>query len=108
MKNFSKLLAMLLMGAFIVTIGCKEDDDSDEVCEKNDLAIGSCSADEITLCCDADKSCYYLYKGNRYENKTKLEEFCKTASISPEEIRVQLDAITARLIEEARSAALCQ
>ena len=107
MKKVLRLSAFLLVGFSMATFfACS--DDKEESCDKFDENVGTCSKDDITACCDDAGSCYYLYKGNRYENETKLATVCASGSaMSMDEVKIQLDDFTAKLINEARSAAIC-
>ncbi len=105
MKKHFKLIPMLLMGFLLMTTSCEDDDES---CQQFDSDVGSCAAEDITTCCNDDGSCYYLYKTIRYDSVDELAEVCKDGSVSMEEINLQIDDFTKKLIKEARGAAVCK
>lgn len=108
MKKNIKLFGFYTLGLFLATlVACS--DDSKESCDKFDDNVGTCSADDITACCDDGGSCYYIYKGEEYSNVNDLASVCQSGSaMSLQEISMQLDNFTIQLIEEARTAAICQ
>ncbi|MBS2098060.1 hypothetical protein [Carboxylicivirga linearis] len=108
MKLQIKLSAYLIMSLFAFsTYSCSEDDP--ESCKTPDQDIGTCSADDITVCCDDEGSCYYIYQGTNYDDVTDIATVCASAStIDINSIKIQLDAFTSQLIDEARSAAICK
>jgi len=108
MKKLIKLMPGLLLMFSLSMVGCS-DDDSEESCNKNDSNIGTCSADDITACCDDGGSCYFIYKGKEYATAGDLASECQSSSAYElKAIEMQLDAITTQLINEARTAALCE
>jgi hypothetical protein len=110
MKNFFKLMPFLLMVIFAGTIvSCSDDDDNnDESCDQFDDNVGTCSAADITACCDDEGACYYLYKGDRYNDVNALAAQCASGSaMQIQDLELQLDNFTVQLINEARTAALC-
>ncbi|MCU4162973.1 hypothetical protein [Carboxylicivirga caseinilyticus] len=108
MKLVTKLSAFLIMGLFAFsTFGCSEEDP--ESCNTPDQDIGTCSADDITVCCDDEGSCYYVYQGTNYDNVNDIAAVCASAStIELNSVVIQFDALTTQLINEARSAAICK
>jgi len=96
------------MGLFAFsTYSCSEDDP--ESCNTPDQNIGTCSADDITVCCDDEGSCYYIYQGTNYDNVNEIATVCASAStIDFNSVKIQLDTFTSQLIDEARSAAICK
>lgn len=107
MKNHFKLMSFLFMGFFAFsTICCSED--PKESCNQPDQNIGTCSADDITVCCDDEGSCYYVYEGTNYNDVNDIAAVCAAGSnIELNSITIQLDDFTKQLINEARSAAIC-
>lgn len=107
MKKTLRLFLFLMMGFSMTTfVACSED--SEESCDKFDENVGTCSAEDITACCDDGGSCYYLYQNERYENETALATVCASGSaMTMTELEIQLDDFTAKLIDEARTAAIC-
>nr|WP_321408114.1 hypothetical protein [uncultured Carboxylicivirga sp.] len=108
MKNSNKILSFLFMGIFTLTsVACS--DDPSESCDQFPLDTGSCSAEDITACCDDNQNCYYLYKNEDTQlTLDDLKDKCQVSSIEMSELKLQLDAFTAQLINEARSAAICK
>lgn len=108
MKQKFGLLGLFGLGLLLSTmVACS--DDSKESCGNFDDNVGTCSADDITACCDDSGSCYYIYKDVKYANVTDLATVCTSGSaMEIQEVSLQLDAFTAQLIEEAKTAALCQ
>ncbi|TRX71831.1 hypothetical protein [Carboxylicivirga sp. M1479] len=108
MKKQARLYAFALLGLFSISLmSC--DDDPEESCNKNEDDIGTCSADDITACCDDGGSCYFIYQGEEYSSATELANICKPGSAQQlKAFEIQLDDITMQLINEARSAAICQ
>lgn len=106
-KNF-KLIGIYTLGVFLTAmVACS--DDTKESCDKFDENVGTCSADDITACCDDGGSCYYVYKGEEYSNVNDLASVCQSGSaMNLQEIKLQLDNFTMQLIDEARAAAICQ
>lgn len=109
MKKKFGFIGSLGISLLLSTMVACSNDDSKESCDKFDENVGTCSADQITACCDDGGSCYYLYQGDKYNNVTDLATVCTSGStMELQEISLQLDAFTTRLIDEARTAALCQ
>jgi hypothetical protein len=108
MKTYLKLLPFLFLGIFSAAVsGCTEE--NKESCDAKEQDVGTCSAEDITICCDDAGSCYYTYQGDKY-SLDELASQC-SAGKTVEEIRLinlQIDGITSRLIEEAKLAAICQ
>ncbi|WP_439184951.1 hypothetical protein [Carboxylicivirga taeanensis] len=109
MKKVVKLFAFALLGMATLTLSSCGSDDPEESCNKNDQDIGTCSAADITACCDDEGSCYFLYGGDKYSSAGDLAIKCQSSSaIQLKTIELELDAITEQLINEARAAAICQ
>ncbi|WP_430813071.1 hypothetical protein [Carboxylicivirga sp. RSCT41] len=107
MNKLVKILPAVLLMFSLSIVGCS-DDDSEETCNKNDSNIGTCSADDITACCDDSGSCYFIYQGTEYASAGDLAAVCQSSSaMQLKAIEMELDAITQQLINEARTAALC-
>jgi hypothetical protein len=106
-KRFFYLPFMLLSLLVFVQIGCSSD--PEEVCEQYEACENS-----ATTCCTDETTCYYEYGGKKYpDTEAGLNELL--AAMCPQsskaEIRImqeELKAKTIKLIEEARTAALCQ
>ncbi|WP_430810420.1 MULTISPECIES: hypothetical protein [unclassified Carboxylicivirga] len=107
MKKNMKRVGFLSLGLLLTAlVACSED--TKESCDRFDRDVASCSADDITACCDDGGSCYYVYKGKEYSDVNDLAAVCQSGSaMHIEDIALQLDNFTLQLIEEARTAALC-
>jgi len=112
MKKTLKLLrAMMICGLIFAGVGCSSDDDPEESCQKPDQNVGTCSADDITICCNDDEVCYYIYKGTEYAEADLADLAAACASGSAKQaisLQMELDSYTLELINQARKAAVCQ
>ncbi len=110
MKKLLKLLPFLTLGLLTGSlIGCSSNDGDKESCQKSEQNIGSCTADDITACCDANGACYYIYDNKNYELDEIASVCAKSGSVQQlKSVQIQLDVITKQLINEARLAAICQ
>ena len=109
MKKLLKLSPFIVFSLLTISlIGCSNDDDK-ESCTKSKQNIGTCSADDITACCDAESKCYYVYNGKNYSLDEIADMCAPNASAQHlKSTQLQLDVITQQLINEARSAAICR
>lgn len=109
MKKTLKLLNALLVGGLILAnVACSEDD-PEESCNKPNSDVGTCSADDLTICCNDNEVCYYIYKGTEYQESEldKLATACAASSAQIKSISLQLDEETQKVLNEARLCAVC-
>ncbi len=106
MKKLFRLLPVLLIGFMMMTTSCE--DDPEESCNKPDGDVENCSAEDISVCCDENGSCYYIYNGTTYQTVDDLAKLCATSVLAITNVKLQLDAFTKELIKEARMAADCK
>jgi hypothetical protein len=96
------LFALALMASFT---SCESDDE--ETCD--DTPLSQCPSADIATCCPDDGDCYYIYNGDKYTSKDDIVALCKPKA-SAQEIQLmqmELDKHTMQLLDEARSAAIC-
>ncbi len=115
-----KLIAFALLGALFMA-SCTESE-SDEFCENPDAVCPDDTAIEASSCC-TDQQCYWQYNGTTYncdgDNCTSVinqivADAC-VASANGEQLNVedievlklQMRAVTQKLLVEARGAAGC-
>ena len=107
-KNF-KFLPIIFLFALSASFSSCQKDKNEESCSKPPQDIGTCSADDITVCCDDNEVCYYEYNDVKYDNVDDIALVCSSSSTIEDMqlIKMQFDAITVKLIQEARTAAVC-
>lgn len=106
-KAILKFLPVLTIGLFALgTTSCSSD--NEESCNQFDSNVGSCSAEDITACCDDEGSCYYTYNGERYDDAAEIAAVCTAGTtLDMNTVIIEMDAFTQQLVDEARSAAIC-
>ncbi|MCG8580920.1 MAG: hypothetical protein MI866_13445 [Bacteroidales bacterium] len=106
MKKLLKVLPFLLVPALMIS--CSEDDDK-ETCDEltQDDKPAQCANADITVC--TGDNTYFIFNGTEYTNVSDLVDACAPGAAFEEQqmIHMQFDAITQQLINEARTAALC-
>lgn len=102
------LLPLFLIGLLTFTqYGCESD--PEEVCEE----YSACDV-SATTCCTDESNCHYKYNGKTYPDTDEgltalLAAMCpQSSTLELEMIRAQLNNQTLKLIDKARSAAICQ
>lgn len=109
MHKLLKLLPFILLGLVATTNSSCSESDPEESCKVSQTDIGTCSADDISVCCDEDGACYYTYKGTDYDDVDDIAGVCQPQASAAElkSLTIQMDALTQQLINEARTAAAC-
>lgn len=116
----TKLIAHLILGIFV--LGSCTEPESDEFCNNPGATCPDASTFEATSCC-TDQSCYWLYNGTRYDCSgedcsTAINTIVASACASANSeiditikdydlLRAQMQAVTAKLLVEAREASGC-
>lgn len=123
MKRKILLLPLALLGIFaLVTWGCEKDDENEEVCEKYQPE----QCEIANACCPTDGgNCYYEYGTSKfYCDKSKatpsdpdgcdeaetqvINLICNTAkAANMAKAKIELRALTKRLMAEARQLSVC-
>lgn len=114
-------MTLFVLGIFAF-VSCTEVN-SDEFCQNPDAKCPDTSAIEATSCCTS-QSCYWLYDGKKYECNgqdcsaainTIVSSACASAyadiDITIKDydlLRAQLQAVTDKLLLEARAASGCE
>ena len=118
----TRLLALLLFGALAFT-SCT-DSESDEYCNNPGASCPDDTSIEASACC-TDQSCYWTYSGTKYDcdgtdcdgvlqqiitsacvSSTKSASITAGADLA--ELKAQMMAVTASLLEQARQASGCE
>lgn len=114
-------LFVLMMLCMVTFVAC-EDDESDEFCNNPEATCPDDSAIDATACC-TDKNCYWTYNDTKYECdgddcsavlNTIVSDACaagittmKSADMSLEQLKAELQAVTQKLLAEARACSGC-
>ncbi|WP_346862509.1 hypothetical protein [uncultured Draconibacterium sp.] len=117
----AKLIATFILGIFILA-SCTETG-SEEFCNNPGATCPDATAIEATSCC-TDQDCYWIYNGTQYDCNgddcstainTIVASACASAaagvdiSINDYDVlRAQMQAVTNKLLIEARSASGCE
>jgi len=118
-----KTKILFTIGIFIFFLSACTETTSDEFCSNPEATCPDLSAIEATSCC-TDQSCYWLYDGTKYncagvnDCQDAIDQILTAACASPsayfdltdtsyENLRAQMQAVTDKLLVEARAAAGC-
>lgn len=102
-KRFMKPFLVITI-ASLGLFGCEKD--PEEYCEEYPICDLS-----PTYCCDDEGNCTYTYNGTKYASLDELTDAICPAVMTVTELatlQAELDKLSIRLINEARSAAICQ
>jgi len=107
MKKILSVLPYLLSMFLIISFtACGSDDE--ETCD--DTPLSQCPAAVIATCCPDNADCYYIYNGDKYDTTSEIVALCNPSGSAAQllSMQLELDNYTKQLLDEARSAALCQ